>query len=626
MNKFRLQVLGAMSMIVLATIILMASLNYYAFQAESIQLNKQILNQKNLVLNARLTEKFDNYQRMLSSLSLGAYSVEEEELPPHIAAHLRGIDKTLNGASVGVFLFGKSGALYSKAGQKLDINVKDANRDYYDAVFSKGKNFYVSAPYASLTTGETVVGVAYKINNDTAVLASITLDAVLGSAMERKDMFIYSADGTIMVSPYSELIGKNIFAERPSFRQFNSSSPEMAYSLSVDDQNVSFTAFWGEIEVNGWGYVSFVRNSVIAEGADRQVIFSVIIGVVCLIAAVSVLLYVINRLVLKPVGGAPEDIASLIENMAEGNLRQRFTRTDKDTGIYLSLVNLSERLTSLIKNSHSIAENVSSASQELNAVMYDTQKNIQHEQSQVEQISAAISELSTTSMEVSEKALMAQEETIKSQSNVESGKHTLGKNVALTNDINESVTSTAQIVEELKEFSVEIGSVTEVITGISEQTNLLALNAAIEAARAGEAGRGFAVVADEVRNLASKTQQSTISIQDIIGKLQAQSEKANRNMSQNLELIHESVLFAEQIEASFEDISTAVQCISDINTIVATASQQQHSVTEDISRNTAQAFELVHQNVSAVSQTLQASSELAQLAQTQKDELEFFKV
>lgn len=626
MNKFRLQVLGAMSMIVLATIILMASLNYYAFQAESIQLNKQILNQKNLVLNARLTEKFDNYQRMLSSLSLGAYSVEEEELPPHIAAHLRGIDKTLNGASVGVFLFGKSGALYSKTGQKLDTNVKAANRDYYDAVFSKGKNFYVSAPYASLTTGETVVGVAYKINNDTAVLASITLDAVLGSAMERKDMFIYSADGTIMVSPYSELIGKNIFAERPSFRQFNSSSPEMAYSLSVDDQNVSFTAFWGEIEVNGWGYVSFVRNSVIAEGADRQVIFSVIIGVVCLIAAVSVLLYVINRLVLKPVGGAPEDIASLIENMAEGNLRQRFTRTDKDTGIYLSLVNLSERLTSLIKNSHSIAENVSSASQELNAVMYDTQKNIQHEQSQVEQISAAISELSTTSMEVSEKALMAQEETIKSQSNVESGKHTLGKNVALTNDINESVTSTAQIVEELKEFSVEIGSVTEVITGISEQTNLLALNAAIEAARAGEAGRGFAVVADEVRNLASKTQQSTISIQDIIGKLQAQSEKANRNMSQNLELIHESVLFAEQIEASFEDISTAVQCISDINTIVATASQQQHSVTEDISRNTAQAFELVHQNVSAVSQTLQASSELAQLAQTQKDELEFFKV
>jgi len=155
---------------------------------------------------------------------------------------------------------------------------------------------------------------------------------------------------------------------------------------------------------------------------------------------------------------------------------------------------------------------------------------------------------------------------------------------------------------------------------------LLALNAAIEAARAGEQGRGFAVVADEVRNLASKTQTSTVSIQEIIEKLQSQSEMADKNMLKNVELIQESVLLANHVKASFEDISSAVQSISDINTLVATASEQQYCVTEDISKNTTMTFDLVQQNVSAVNQTLQASSELSHLAESQKQELSFFRV
>ena len=258
--------------------------------------------------------------------------------------------------------------------------------------------------------------------------------------------------------------------------------------------------------------------------------------------------------------------------------------------------------------------------------MDSTKSNSQDEMAQVEQISTAINELSSTSQEVSSKAVMAEDEARKANENVANGKLTLEKNILLTSDINTSVTDTAQIVKELKDFSDEIGSVTEVIKTISEQTNLLALNAAIEAARAGEYGRGFAVVADEVRNLASKTQESTVSIQAIIEKLQTQSERANSNMTQNVELIEESVLLADQVKASFEDISRAVESISDINTLVATASQQQFCVTEDISKNVTQAFDLVQQNVAAVDETLQASAELAQMAEEQKKELAFFRV
>ena len=258
--------------------------------------------------------------------------------------------------------------------------------------------------------------------------------------------------------------------------------------------------------------------------------------------------------------------------------------------------------------------------------MNDTLKNMESEKQQVEQISTAIYELSTTSQEVSSKAVSAEDETKVSLSNIESGKVTLEKNIALTNDISISVTETAMIVDELRKFTIEIVTVIDVINGISDQTNLLALNAAIEAARAGEAGRGFAVVADEVRSLASKTQQSTVSIQDIILKLQQQAEKASSNMTQNVDLIEGSVVLADQVKAAFEDIAQATKAISEINAMVATASVQQTGVTEDISKNTTEAFDLVQQNVQSINQALQAATELAQLAQTQKDDIGFFKV
>jgi methyl-accepting chemotaxis protein len=378
--------------------------------------------------------------------------------------------------------------------------------------------------------------------------------------------------------------------------------------------------------VTSWGYVTFIDDSIIEQGADQQLISSLLFGLVSLIIAVGILIVTMEKLVLKPVGGVPDEIAALMENMANGDLTQELKQTGKETGIYLSLVKLSIQLSELIKNSHGISESVSSASQQLNVIMNDTKSNSQEELAQVEQISTAIHELSSTSQEVSSKAVMAEDEAKIARESVVNGKLTLEKNITLTSDINASVSDTAVIVKELREFAVEIGSVTEVINTISGQTNLLALNAAIEAARAGEHGRGFAVVADEVRNLASKTQESTVNIQSIIEKLQSQSERANDNMTKNVELIEESVSLADHVKASFEDISAAVESISEINALVATASQQQHCVTEDISKNTTLAFDLVRQNVAAVDETLQASSELSQMAEAQKNELDFFKV
>jgi methyl-accepting chemotaxis protein len=626
MQKFKLQLVGSISVLFFIIITTIVALNASAFKQESVELNKEILHYQNELIKVELNEKLKSYQKTLTAISASSSDIADRKLSQKVVNQLAPLFRSNEDISEGAYIIDSEGLIFNYQGKLLDFNVKQLGRTYWAAMFSEGKDFFVTNPFVSAVSNKDVIVIAAKLDSTTAVIMSVYLEEVLGNIAKKENLFLYADDGTILIAPYPELVGKNMQQERPAYSTFSAQQPVLNYEATIDGKEVSFTAFWSHLNRNGWQFVSFVADDVIEAGAQKQIVSSLIIGIVSLILAGFCILYLITRLVLKPVGGVPEEIDQLLRTLASGDFTNHIKSKGDETGVYRSAIELTEKLSTLIRSSHGLSESVASASQELNTVLGETGKNAQQEQFQVEQVTNSISELSSASMEVSEKAVLAEQGTKDAQQSVNLGTAALQKNIALTENINQSVAETAALLKDLQSFADEIGSVTEVINSISEQTNLLALNAAIEAARAGEAGRGFAVVADEVRNLASKTQQSTVSIQDLINKLQEQSFTANENIEKNVELIHGSVKLADEIQATFEDISESVTKISDINSLVATASQQQLAVTEDIVQNTTQTFELVQQNVTSVHQSLQAASELSQLSESQKSELSYFKV
>ncbi|WP_455203351.1 methyl-accepting chemotaxis protein [Kaarinaea lacus] len=260
------------------------------------------------------------------------------------------------------------------------------------------------------------------------------------------------------------------------------------------------------------------------------------------------------------------------------------------------------------------AEKLSKSAENLAHITQETNAGVQQQQHETDQVATAMNEMSATVQEVAQNALVAANAAQEANEKSELGRQVVSTTMATINNLANDIEQASQVIQDLKNDSENIGTVIDVIRGIADQTNLLALNAAIEAARAGEQGRGFAVVADEVRTLASRTQQSTQDIQEMVERLQVGAEKAVSVMNQSQEQAKGSVDQASQADESLDIITTMVAQINDMNTQIASAAEEQSAVAEEINKNIVNISQVSTQTSQGANQTAAASETMTALA------------
>ena len=348
------------------------------------------------------------------------------------------------------------------------------------------------------------------------------------------------------------------------------------------------------------------------------------LGVGLLICGLLILFF--PRMVTGPlhrVIGAIEDLAG-----GEGDLTFRLNVESHDElGRLAGSLNIFlEKLHGLISRVAITSTQVRDASDSLLQLNGQTQKMVTNQHMSTDMVATAVNEMSATVQDVAKSASMAAQAANQADADARQGSGRVNSSAVAIRELSQDVEQATGVIHTLKSEAEGVGSVLDVIRGIAEQTNLLALNAAIEAARAGEQGRGFAVVADEVRTLASRTQQSTTEIQEMIERLQSGAQGAVAVMDAGRDKFQKSVDLAESAGQSLNEITQAVAAIRDMNAQIASAAEEQSTVTEDINRNVTEISASSDQTARVSAEAAQASSILSEHAQELDRIVQNFKI
>ncbi|MBN2886545.1 MAG: MCP four helix bundle domain-containing protein [Chromatiaceae bacterium] len=330
---------------------------------------------------------------------------------------------------------------------------------------------------------------------------------------------------------------------------------------------------------------------------------------------------------LRRLGGEPAYALEVVNRVAEGDLGVPIRlRPGDSTSLLAGLARMLEAMRRLLGEVSGIGSQVASAAEQLFATSEHERDQVRRQQNETDKVAAAINEMTATVENVAHHAADAARAARETDREADAGAEVVEQTVSAIETVAHDLEAASQVIARLSEDSREIGAVLDVIRGVAEQTNLLALNAAIEAARAGEAGRGFAVVADEVRTLASRTQASTRDIQEKIERVQSGSASAVEAMEQGRARARASVVQARRAGESLLTINGSISTINDMNTQIASAAEQQSAVAEEINRNVHSISQVVEETASGANQIADASGELSRLAAQLQERLRQFQL
>ncbi|EHJ9989684.1 methyl-accepting chemotaxis protein [Vibrio parahaemolyticus] len=366
------------------------------------------------------------------------------------------------------------------------------------------------------------------------------------------------------------------------------------------------------------------QNAQVAQQHYEAYLTQVVWQTALLIVVFVALLLAAARVMLRQT----QYLNEAIKLMASKNLSVPFGMDCKDEygDVARELEKTRSQLHDVIQMQINASDELATLTEVMTLSMSETKESAQEEFNEIDQLATAMSEMSSTVQTVADHAQTASSLTEQASTQAVTGQQFLQSTVAKMSELSSDIASSAQAVNQVEERVESIGSVVGTIQGISEQTNLLALNAAIEAARAGEAGRGFAVVADEVRNLAQRTQQATVEIQEMITQLQASATSAVDLMEKSVVEAAEGVELVSNAGSELDGIVAQVTQINDMNFQIATASGQQSSVAEEMSQNLTNVRELVEASVVVVTELLETSEMMQSNAEELDKKIKSFSV
>ncbi|MCL6704198.1 methyl-accepting chemotaxis protein [Pseudomonas sp. T1.Ur] len=322
--------------------------------------------------------------------------------------------------------------------------------------------------------------------------------------------------------------------------------------------------------------------------------------------------WLLTNSITKPIANALD----AAEEIAKGNLTRPITVDGSDEAgrLLRAMSTMQDKLRDTLQRISGSATQLASAAEELNSVTDESARGLTQQNNEIEQAATAVNEMTSAVEEVARNAVSTSEASRNATTSAGDGRDLVQETVGAIERMSADVQSTATLIGNLADESRDIGKVLDVIRGLADQTNLLALNAAIEAARAGEAGRGFAVVADEVRALAHRTQQSTSEIERMIGSIQSGTEQAVDSMRNSTERAESTLNIARGAGMSLDTINSAIVEINERNLVIASAAEEQAQVAREVDRNLVNIRDLSVQSATGANQTSAASAELSRLA------------